>query len=283
MESYGNVSNNSQTLRERYSPDGSALRRDQKELHRMLLYVAEICERHHITWWLSSGTLLGAARHQGFIPWDDDVDIVMLRKDYKRLQRVLLNLEDEEFVFHCMRSDIEYVNCFGKFRKREGHIQVKSRRYDYYKWKGIGLDIFAIEKTNYVAAKVASVIYNNLQHVTSYIRSGWIRKPLIRMIELFCLGILNPILRLMGKINPKQEYHYTLGTGWAKHTFLMKDTFPLKTTSYEGVQMPVPNDMDAYLTRVYGDWRKLPSEETIKKCIHCQEYRDEIFGKDQLS
>lgn len=281
MESYSNKSINHQALKERYNPEGSALRRDQKELLHMLQHIANICKQHGITWWLSSGTLLGAARHQGFIPWDDDMDIVMLRKDYKKLKKILLNLKDKELVFHCMQSDVEYVNCFGKFRKREGRIQVKSRRYNYYKWKGIGLDIFTIEKTNYLAAKAASVIYNNLQHLTSYIRVGWIRKPLIRIIELLCLGLINPILRLIGLINPRQEYHYSLGTGWAKHTFLMKDTFPLKTALFEGVQLPVPNDMNAYLSRVYGDWRKVPSEESIKKCIHCQEYRDEIFGKNQ--
>lgn len=281
MESYNNISTNNQTLRERYSPNGSALRRDQNELLHMLQYIAKICEQHGITWWLSSGTLLGAARHQGFIPWDDDVDIVMLRKDYKRLKKELLNLKDERFVFHCMQSDIEYVNCFGKFRKKEGCIQVKSRRYNYYKWKGIGLDIFTIERTSFIAAKISSVVYNNLQHLTSYIRYGWIRKPLIRVVELFCLGLVNPILRLIGQINPQQEYHYSLGTGWARHTFLMKDTFPLQTASFEGIQMPVPYNMDAYLSRVYGDWREIPSEDTIKKCIHCQEYRNEIFGENQ--
>lgn len=247
----------------------------------MLQYIAEICKQHHITWWLSSGTLLGAARHQGFIPWDDDMDIVMLRKDYKRLKKILLNMQDEEFAFHCIQSDVEYVNCFGKFRKKEGCIHVNSRRYNYYKWRGIGIDIFTIEKTNYFAAKTASVIYNNLQHLTSYIRCKWVRTPLIRIIELLCLGLINPLLRLIGKINPKQEYHYTLGTGWAKHTFLMKDTFPLRTTDFEGLQMPVPYNMDAYLSRVYGNWREVPSDEAIKRCIHCQEYRDEIFGKEE--
>lgn len=281
MKGNDNFPIDTQALKERYNPEGSALRRDQKELFRMLKYIAELCEQHNITWWLSSGTLLGAARHQGFIPWDDDMDIVMFRKDYKKLKKILLNLKDEDFVFHCMQSDVEYVNCFGKFRKKEGCIQAKSRRYNYYKWKGIGLDIFTIEKTNYIAAKIASVIYNNLQHLTSYIRCNWIRKPLIRVTELLCLGIINPILRLVGLINPKQEYHYTLGTGWAKHTFLMKDTFPLTTTLFEGIQMPVPYNTDAYLSRVYGDWRRMPSEENIKKCIHCQEYRDEIFGKIQ--
>ena len=49
--------------------------------------------------------------------------------------------------------------------------------------------------------------------------------------------------------------------------------------SFEGKMMPVPKDTDAYLTRVYGDWKKLPSEERIKKAIHSRIYRDEIFGK----
>jgi lipopolysaccharide cholinephosphotransferase len=179
-----------------------------------------------------------------------------------------------------MRTDVEYVNTFGKFRKREGRITTDNRRYDYYKWAGIGFDIFAIEKTNYFAARAAQVIYNNLQHLTSYIRWGWVRKPLIRLIQCLCLGIINPILRLVGLINPRKEYHYTLGTGWARHTFYMKDAFPLTKANFEGEQWPVPRDMDAYLTNVYGDWRTLPNDEQIRKCIHCKEYIEEIYGKD---
>lgn len=265
-------------LKQRYNPEGSALRRDQKELLRMLKKVDAICRENNIQWWLSSGTLLGAARHGGFIPWDDDIDIVMLRKDAKRLEKILLKLEDEEFVYHTMCSDVEYVNCFGKFRKRMGRISVNNRRYDYYKWCGIGFDIFSIEKTSFFAAKAASTIYGNLQHLTSYIRCGAIRKPLIRLIESLCLGVVFPVLRLIGLINPKGEYHYALGQGWSKHTFFMKDTFPLTTLEFEGEQMPAPNNVDAYLSRVYGDWRGMPNEEQIRKCIHCQEYINEIYG-----
>ena len=250
------------------------------ELLAMLNVIADICRQHDIPWWLSSGTLLGAARHEGFIPWDDDVDIVLLRRDYKRLKRILLNLESEEFVFHTMDSDVEYVNTFGKFRKRQGRVRVTSRRYDYYRWAGVGLDIFAIEKTNYIAARIASVVYNNLQHPTSYIRCGWLRRPLIRLIEVLCLGILNPLLRLVGLINPRGEYHYALGTGWAKHTFFMRDTMPLARARFEGVEFPVPKDMDAYLTRVYGAWRKLPDDESIRRSIHCKAYIEEIYGKE---
>jgi lipopolysaccharide cholinephosphotransferase len=268
----------SEQLRQRYNPEGSKLRQDQLELLMMLKRVDAICKENNIQWWLSSGTLLGAARHKGFIPWDDDIDIVMLRKDYRRLERILRKLNEKEFVLHSMCSDVEYVNCFGKYRKRDGVVESKNRRYNYYRWRGIGFDIFTIEKTSYFAAKAASTIYGNIQHLTSYIRWGVVRKPLIRLIQLLCFGIIFPILRLIGLINPRGEYHYSLGQGWAKHTFFMEDTMPLTTTEFEGEQMPAPKNMDAYLTRVYGNWRKLPGEEQIRKSIHCQDYINEIYG-----
>ena len=68
-----------------------------------------------------------------------------------------------------------------------------------------------------------------------------------------------------------------LGTGCAKHTFFMDDTFSLTTMELEGKQLPVPRNTDAYLTNVYGNWRQLPSDELIIKSLHCQEYVDEIF------
>lgn len=265
-----------------YNPEGSLLRRDQKELLRMLHIVADICNQHNIKWWLSSGTLLGAARHQGFIPWDDDMDIVLLRKDYKKLEKILCDYHSDEFVYHCAKTDVDYVNRFGKFRKRQGSINSANHRYAYYKWKGIGLDIFSIEKTNYFAAFVADRMYKGMQRLTLQIDRDWIRKPLIRIIEFINWGVLCPLLRCCGLLfNPKNEYHYSLSSGWPKHTFYMKYTFPLKKSVFEGDMMPVPYDVDSYLTNVYGDWRTPPDEEEIKKSIHCQEYRDEIYGKGQ--
>ena len=270
-----------QQLRQRYNPEGSLLRSDQMELLAMLNVIADICRQHDIPWWLSSGTLLGAARHEGFIPWDDDVDIVLLRRDYKRLKRILLSLESEEFVFHTMDSDVEYVNTFGKFRKRKGEVMIAGGRYKYLRYKGQFIDIFCIEKTSYLAARAARVLYMNLQHLTLGITTKWLRHVAIRLIEMLCLGIINPVLRLVGKINPKGEYHYALGTGWAKHTFFMEDTFPLSTITFEGHAFPAPKDVDSYLGNVYGNWRELPSEECIRRSIHSREYVEEIYGKDR--
>ena len=267
---------------DKYNPEGSALRRDQLELLRMLKVIAEICDSNGIQWWLSSGTLLGAARHKGFIPWDDDLDIVLLKKDYKRLEKILCDYKSDEFVFHCAKTDVDYVNRFGKFRKRQGSVQSASHRYSYYKWKGIGLDIFSIEKTSYSAAFVSNLIYSRMQSLTLNISRNSIRQPLIRVIEFINWSVLCPVIRIFGWLsNPKNEYHYTLSSGWPKHTFYLKDTFPLGKSVFEGELMPVPKDMDSYLTHVYGDWRTPPTEVQIKQSIHCQEYRDEIFGEEE--
>ena len=68
-------------LRARFNPEGSLLWKHQQRMVELLLAFDAICKRHHIRYWLIGGTLIGAARHQGFIPWDDDMDVQMLRED----------------------------------------------------------------------------------------------------------------------------------------------------------------------------------------------------------
>lgn len=266
----------------KYNPDGSLLRRDQKELLQLLLVVDKICRKNGIPYWLSSGTLLGAARHKGFIPWDDDIDIVLLKKDMKRLENILKKYQSEEYVYHCLSTDYNYLNVFGKFRKRIETVNITHKRHQYYKWKGIGIDIFAIEKINGMASKVGNRFYHKAMKLTDFfVNCQFVRHILIRCIQFLCFYFLFPILRLLGRYNPHEEYHYVLGTGWAEHTFYMQDTFPLMTAEFEGVQLPVPNNMDSYLTNVYGDWHRIPNDDEIKKTIHCQDYKDEIYHREK--
>ena len=266
-------------LKQRYSPDGSKLRQNQEELLEMLIDIAKICDENNIQWWLSSGTLLGAARHEGFIPWADDVDIVMMRKDAKRLEKILLKMESDKYVYQTMRSDIEYTNNFGKFRKRGESVAIYGGRYKYLTYKGKFLDVFSIEKTSYFASRAAKVIYRNLEHLSIYIKTKWLRHFVTRLIQFICFGLIIPVLRVIGFINPKGEYHYTLGLGWPKSTFFKKDIFPLSKARFEGHEFPVPHDMDAYLSGVYGDWRKMPSDEQILATIHAVDYREEIMAR----
>ena len=268
-----------QTLREIYNPEGSKLRQNQKELLEMLIDLAAICKEHNIKWWLSSGTLLGAARHEGFIPWDDDIAIALLRRDFKRLQRILLKLNSDKYIYHSIHTDAEYTNFYGKFRKREGISLTTAKRHKYLKYRGPFIDIFSIERTSYFAARASKVIYKALQHPTVYIKTGWLRRLMIRLVEFLMLFIINTVLRFVGLINPSKEYHYALGMAWPKSRFYIVDILPLATATLEGESMPVPKDMDAYLSKVYGDWRTMPTEEAINRSIHSEEYRKEIFSR----
>ena len=102
-----------------YNPEGSALKKDQLEMLKVLVAFAEICDKHDIKWWLCSGTLLGAARHKGFIPWDDDMDVTMFKEDYMKLEKVLIEMESDEYFYQCIKTDPDHVNTFGKSEKRK--------------------------------------------------------------------------------------------------------------------------------------------------------------------
>ena len=84
-------------LRERFNPDGSPLREFQMRLLDILVFIDDVCRRHGINYWLSSGTCLGAIRHGGFIPWDDDIDIEMLDTDYKRFIKVMQTEHNDRY------------------------------------------------------------------------------------------------------------------------------------------------------------------------------------------
>ena len=123
-----------QSLRERFNPEGSMLRRQQLRMLEILLYVDKVCKEHNIRYWLSSGTLLGAVRHGGFIPWDDDLDIEMLREDYEKFVKVFPNNED--FALQTLYTDPNYFNGFAKVR--DLHSQISEFELDrHYKYRGL--------------------------------------------------------------------------------------------------------------------------------------------------
>ena len=103
-------------LRIKFNPDGSELRTYQLELLKMLIDFDEICRSLNIKYWLSSGTLLGAVRHGGFIPWDDDVDVDMTRDDYKKLVKSFK--ETDKYALQTSQNDPYYFWPYAKLRLR---------------------------------------------------------------------------------------------------------------------------------------------------------------------
>ena len=260
-----------EALRKKYSPDGSPLRELQLKMLEELLFLAEVCRTHGLTFYLSSGTALGAVRHQGFIPWDDDLDIALPEKDYRKLVAILRKLDSEKYVLHDRFSDFNYINEFPKFREKEGNLLGSfPQRGKLYKYKGVGVDIFCVAKNSFIRAFVCAKMRVALLHWLYKIKNEGIRKALTR-VNWAIYHCLVPLTWPLNVFRKKGEIHYGLGQSFAHHYMWEKDLFPVGETLFESVRMPIPHDPDAYLTHIYGDWRQLPSEEQIATAVHNQE------------
>lgn len=136
-----------ESLRMKFNPDGSDMRKLQLRMLDMLKFIDEICNKHNIKYWLSSGTCLGAVRHGGFIPWDDDCDIEMLQSDYKKLVKVMNKEKNPKYLLQTYKNDISFFPRFGKFRDRNSTLLECG--YDRkHKYNGIYVDVFPIRPSS---------------------------------------------------------------------------------------------------------------------------------------
>jgi hypothetical protein len=131
---------------QKFNPEGSLLRRQQMRMLEILLEVDKICKKHDISYWLSSGTLIGALRHDGFIPWDDDLDIEMMRSDYMRLMEVLPKELPDWLVLQNSDTDPNYFYFYAKVRDKRSKM-LEQNSYDrMWQEQGIYIDIFPMEQ-----------------------------------------------------------------------------------------------------------------------------------------
>lgn len=127
--------------------DQATLRSLQLKEFEMLCDVADFCEKHQITFYLSSGTLIGAVRHQGFIPWDDDIDITMFPEDYKRFLELAPAGLGEKYFVQCPDTDEYWYRDYTRVRMNNTTMM----KPDYAKvpmHHGIWLDIFVLINTS---------------------------------------------------------------------------------------------------------------------------------------
>ena len=262
----------------------------QKTLLEMFIDIKEVCDKYQINYMLSGGTLLGAVRHKGFIPWDDDIDIMMLRKDYERFAAVFQRELAEKYELAEPLSDSKYVSKAPKiFKKGTTYVEVAS--CGIQKFDMIFIDVFIIEnmaepglqrkiisKIYDFAFKAASVCVDYKYPSSVIIEKGKVEKDVKeyytlrrRLGWIFShVGGMRFYLKLVDKIGKKYKESNWLGVpsaiSYNREIFDKKVFTELTEGEFCGIAVKIPKQYDVYLTNLYGDYMELPPEN--KREVH---------------
>lgn len=258
-------------LRKKYNPEGSQLRKLQLHLLEILKVVDSICRQNNISYWLSSGTLLGAVRHGGFIPWDDDIDIEIYYKDRKRFIEACMRELPPDYCLQYHNTEHEYYLNILKIREVKGDIgeQVylgEKGSYDVpYKAKGYFVDILCQEKSIPFLLKISSFLYSHL--LIKRFAKGC--SPKICHIYFEMIQVVDSTFRLLSNFFADKNYLYhSYGC-----VFISRRNVhyiePLKEINFENLIVFCPSNCDGYLRDMFGDYMKLP-EVDLRISHHTQ-------------
>ena len=241
----------------------------------LLEKVHHFCEKNNIVYFLAGGTLIGAIRHKGFIPWDDDADIAMPRPDYERFM-ALREKFYEEYANIAIKgvNDINYPFPFAKVFDLNTMVTISNRK-NYF--NNVWIDIFPFDGA-YSDAKSNKKLYRRM-HFYRYFMYFATYKPwtagrtkfrkiiatiIIHMSELF-VKIANPA-NILDKNARKIPYETAEFVGNIvcgdsfKNPIVKNEIFPLLKKEFEGKLFNVPANYDTYLTQAYGNYMELPPE-----------------------
>ena len=242
-------------------------RAHQKALYLLLEEFDRVCKVLQIPYVLFAGTLLGAVRHEGFIPWDDDLDVMMFRKDYERLLREGDAILDKERFFLQKEFSEHWPMFFSKLRLNGTTCLEKYHPKDNDTHQGVYLDIFPCDncrktelgrKLQFFSSKV--VIAKALD------KRGYDTDSKAKRLFMAACRCLpgKPFLNLAKSGRQNSDYvHGFLAAahGYQKSLFQRKWFEGEAYGTFEGGRYPIPGDYDALLKDLYGDYMRLPPEE----------------------
>src|SRR5699024_3064065 len=245
----------------------------------ILLEFNRVCQKNNIHNNLYFGTMLGAVRHKGFIPWDDDIDVAMTRENYdKFLSLYSKNLKEDYFVQN-YETDPSFFRPFTRIRKN-GTIYKQFSYRDLDIHHGIFIDVFPFDSV-YSNKKKEIIRYqylNRLQHL-NYIKhlsmapdANIVKKGIQRVVDraIPTLKFNRYITKVLTKRNNQNTgylNHMTNNTPLYKYdkTVIKEEDFLNSVLwEFEGHKLPILKDYDKYLTQNYGNYMKLPPVDEQK-------------------
>ena len=247
---------NQEELRARFNPEGSPLRRQQMVMLEMLKELDGICRKYNIPYFLYWGTLLGAIRHDGFIPWDDDLDVGIMHNDYQRLMKVLPEELPEHITLQTNDTDKNYFFFFAKLRDKRSFLDEGS--YDrVFSERGIFIDIFPFDSICPVTQRWRLQSYAYTLFRAGNGNESAMRK--IRALTWFNRHVSFPVLRLISRMMCCKRVTFDYGIPFHK-VHDRDEIFPLTTHTFEGMETFIPGNSDKVLNSLYGDYMQLPSD-----------------------
>ncbi len=251
--------------------DGSVItvRDVQDILLQMAKDIDHICQKHKIPYFLNGGSALGAIRHQGFIPWDDDYDIAMMYEDYKRFLEVLKTELPEDYVFHCFDTNKKYNVSIPamKIRKKGTYIKEANTLLANRIKNGDGCDGLFIDVFIYDYVSPNKVLDLPLRLLNMLILPFMILLDNIRINPVFLKRWYVSNARIYGACNRGSDYigfdlTWSYKNPFKPFIFKKSDIYPVQYVTFEDTKFPVANHPHEYLcTAIAPSYMTLPKEE----------------------
>lgn len=244
---------------------GRHLRRCQQKELDILREIDAICRRHDIPYWLDGGTLLGAVRHGGFIPWDDDIDIAMPLADIDRFCRVAASELPGELFLQTRTTDPDVVAPVVKVRDRGSLLVEPGDDFARGYAKGLYVDIFPMRPYPSVGRSFVRRVARGYCRANAVLHSAHYYS-LRSFAEFFYFGAKRALCRVAWEAacltHPMGKYiSNTLDNNGYGIMHRTDSVFPLSTIAFEDTTFSAPANPDAYLRDLYGDYQALPPEE----------------------
>ena len=260
----------------RYNGEGTPLRKAQLRMVEILKEVDGIFRRNNIDYWIDAGTLLGAVRHGGFIPWDDDVDISLRREDYDRAREALQKELPKSMVFVDWTTDKNYFDACGRVKSRNSHVDLPI--YRFQKEQGIWVDIFPMEtlatyKEKLWGEKIFGKVFRHAHNEGLAVKKSRLAYWLTRFLALllYPMGyMIISFFRYRGRKHANViTYGFALCTVYPKHQ--PEWIFPTQDIEFENLVVRAPHDYKSYLTEFYGNYMQIPPKE--KRVVHSNNWK----------